>query len=176
MNESAMCLCVCVYKWVNMHLCALYVDAQGPCKESIIILSPLLIELRSQSNQNCSCCWSCSPAGLGTPGPALWHHNYRWAVLPTGHVDGFLGIWTLVLRLLKEAPLSYFPGCWSFCFRQLMDSINGTSIKLKPGPSDSFLFCSFSLLEMGTEWWFDGDLCSIALLKWIVQTKVQLYC
>lgn len=31
--------CVCVYKWVNMHLCALYVDAQGRCKESTIILS-----------------------------------------------------------------------------------------------------------------------------------------
>lgn len=48
--------CVCVYKWVNMHPCALYVDAQGRCKESTIILSPLLIELWSQSNQNYSFC------------------------------------------------------------------------------------------------------------------------
>ena len=39
--------CVYVYKWVNMHLCALCVDAQGRCKESTIILSPLLIELWS---------------------------------------------------------------------------------------------------------------------------------
>lgn len=46
--------CVCVYKWVNMHVCALYVDAQGQCKESTVILSPLLIELWSQSNQNYS--------------------------------------------------------------------------------------------------------------------------
>lgn len=60
MNVSVICLCmhvfacVYVYKWVNMHLCALCVDAQGRCKESTIVLSPLLIELRSQSNWNYS--------------------------------------------------------------------------------------------------------------------------